>query len=133
MGKLIDKLFNLRLSQEINELQEEDRSMGRAYAETYQVLQHTTRSVFRMIPQSVMKFLHENMDKTWAEDLDFSKSIMEMDLLRDTRILLSLVYRDFLCSEDERKTLVEKDRQELEALGLMYDDESLKDLFDFDD
>lgn len=132
MGKLIDKLYNLRLLQEINELQEEDRSIGRAYAETYQVLQHTTRSVFRMIPQSFMKFLHENMDKTAGRDLDFSKNLMEMDLLRDTRILLSLVYRDFLCSEEERKMLVEKERKECEAAGMTYDDESLRDMFNFE-
>lgn len=132
MKKLKDKLFNLRLSQEINELQEEDRSMGRAYAETYQVLQHTTRSVFRMIPQSFMKFLHENMDKTAGSDLDFSKDLMEMDLLRDTRILLSLVYRDFLCSDEERKMLVEKERKDCEAAGITYEDESLRDMFSFE-
>ena len=51
----------------------------------------------------------------------------------DTRVLLSLVYRDFLCSETERKILVEKERKEVEAAGMIYEDESLRDLFKADD
>lgn len=46
MRKLKDKLFNLGLSKGLNELQEEERIMERAYAETYQVLQHTTQPIF---------------------------------------------------------------------------------------
>lgn len=133
MGKLKNKLFNLGLSKGVNEIQEEKRVMKRAFSETYQVLQHTTRSIYRMIPKSFLDFLYENMDKTWSENMDFSKNLMAMDLLRETRILLSLVYRDFLCSEQERKMLVEKDRKEMETAGLVYDEESLKDLFDAED
>lgn len=73
------------------------------------------------------------MDATWSGNLDFSKNLMEMDLLRDTRVLLSLVYRDFLCSEAERKILVEKDRKEIEAAGMIFEDVSLKDMFNLDD
>ena len=133
MGKLKDKLFNLGLSKGVNELQEEDRVMKRSFSEVYQVLQRTPRSIFCMIPKSFMEFLYENMDKTWSENKDFSRDLMKVDLLNETRVLLSLVYRDFLCSERERKMLVEKDRREMEAAGLAYDDESLKDLFNFED
>lgn len=56
-----------------------------------------------------------------------------MDLLRDTRVLLSLVYRDFICSETERKILVEKERKEVEEAGMIFEDESLKDMFILDD
>lgn len=56
-----------------------------------------------------------------------------MDLLRNTRVLLSLVYRDFICSETERKILVEKERKEVEAAGMIFEDVSLKDMFTHDD
>ena len=107
--------------------------MKRAYAETYQILMHATQEVTLLIPTSFMEFLRENMDATRINHLDFSKNLMEMDLSRTTRVLLSLVYRDFLCSDVERKALVDKDREEIEAAGKVFEDESLRDLFKDDD
>lgn len=133
MGRLKDMLFNPELSAAVQEIQSNDIGIKRAYSETYQVLHHATRAIITLIPNSFMEFLRENMDATWSGNLDFSKNLMEMDLLRDTRVLLSLVYRDFLCSEAERKILVEKDRKEIEAAGMIFEDVSLKDMFNLDD
>ena len=48
-----------------------------------------------------------------GEDIDYSKNINEQNLLRDTRIILSLIYRDYICSEEKRQELIEKDRIEI--------------------
>lgn len=133
MGRFKGKLFNLGLSAAVREKQSNDIGMEQAYSETYQVLQHATLGIIKQIPNSFMDFLRKNMDATWSGNLDFSKNLMEMDLLWDTRVLLSLVYRDFLCSETERKILVVKERKEVEAAGMIYEDESLRDLFKADD
>lgn len=133
MGGFKGKLFNLGLSAAVREKQSNDIGMEQAYSETYQVLRHATLGIIKQIPNSFMDFLRKNMDATWSGNLDFSKNLMEMDLLWDTRVLLSLVYRDFLCSETERKILVEKERKEVEAAGMIYEDESLRDLFKADD
>lgn len=110
MGSFKGKLFNPGLSAAVQEIQSNDIGMERAYSETYQVLQHATLDIIKLIPNSFM---------------DFSKNLMDMDLLKDTRVLLSLVYRDFLCAETERKMLVEKERKEVEAAGMIFEDESL--------
>lgn len=133
MGKLKDILFKAELSAEVKNIQDRRTGMKRAYAETYQILMHATQEVTLLIPTSFMEFLRENMDATRINHLDFSKNLMEMDLSRTTRVLLSLVYRDFLCSEVERKALVDKDREEIEAAGKVFEDESLRDLFKDDD
>ena len=133
MGSFKGKLFNPGLSATVQEIQSNDIGMERAYSETYQVLRHATLDIIKLIPNSFMDFLRKNMDATWSGNLDFSKNLMDMDLLRDTRVLLSLVYRDFLCSETERKILVEKERKEVEAAGMIFEDESLKDMFNLDD
>ena len=133
MGKLKDILFKAELSAEVKNIQDLRTGMKRAYAETYQILMHATQEVTLLIPTSFMEFLRENMDETRINHLDFSKNLMEMDLSRTTRVLLSLVYRDFLCSDVERKALVDKDREEIEAAGKVFEDESLRDLFkDYD-
>lgn len=133
MGSFKGKLFNPGLSASVQEIQSNDIGMEQAYSETYQVLQHATLDIIKLIPNSFMDFLRKNMDEAWSGNLDFSKNLIEMDLLRDTRVLLSLVYRDFLCSETERKILVEKERKEVEAVGMIFEDESLKDMFTLDD
>lgn len=133
MGSFKGKLFNPGLSATVQEIQSNDIGMKRSYSETYQVLQHATLDIIKLIPNSFMDFLRKNMDATWSGNLDFSKNLMDMDLLRDTRVLLSLVYRDFLCSETERKILVEKERKEVEAAGMIFEDVSLKDMFTHDD
>lgn len=51
-----------------------------------------------------------------------------MNLLEDTRAMISLVYRDFLCTEAERQEMIEKDRLEAEASGYLYEEQSLMDL-----
>lgn len=133
MGKLKDILFKAELSAEVKNIQDRRTGMKRACAETYQILMYATQEVTLLIPTSFMEFLRENMDATRINHLDFSKNLMEMDLSRTTRVLLSLVYRDFLCSEVERKALVDKDREEIEAAGKVFEDESLRDLFKDDD
>lgn len=97
MGKLKDILFKAELSAEVKNIQDRRTGMKRAYAETYQILMHATQEVTLLIPTSFMEFLRENMDATRINHLDFSKNLMEMDLSKTTRVLLSLVYRDFLC------------------------------------
>ena len=99
-----------------------------AFSEVYQILLYTPNSIQMMIPLRFMKFLRENMDSTWRSNVDFSKKLNDMDLLRDTRVLLSLVYRDFLCSPEERKKLIDADRKTAMAEGWEFTDQSLMDM-----
>lgn len=103
----------------------------KAYAEVYQLIYHTEATIRKLIPESFMVFLKEHMDKQWHGDLDFSKSMDEMNLLKNARIILSLVYSDFICSEDERKHLIEKDKAEMKKKRMLYKDVSLREYFKF--
>lgn len=47
-------------------------------------------------------------------NIDYSKSINEQELLKDTRIILSLIYRDYICSKEEKNELLLKDKKEIE-------------------
>lgn len=127
----INSLFCLKPSQRCSGENGAKAEIGweQAFAEVYQVLQHCDETVSELIPESFSSFLFENMDKTWRGNLDFSKNLNSMELLADTRVILSLVYRDFLCSEVERKRLVEKDQEEAKTAGWAYEDKSLRDLF----
>lgn len=108
-----------------------ESNWNKAYAELDQVLRHSTEDVIKAIPKSLFDFLQNNMDKTWRCKLDFSKELKDMDLLRETLALLALVYRDFICSEEEREKIVEKNRLSLGNPEAIYEDVSLRKLFKF--
>lgn len=130
-NEFINSLFCLEFSQKCYEDKGKETAIGtaQAFAEVYQVLRHCDNSIVKLIPNSFMLFLRENMDKAWRGNLDFTKNLNSMKLLDDTRVILSLVYRDFLCSEEERKELIEKDREEAKEAGWEYEEFSLRELF----
>ena len=129
--EFIDSLFCLGFAQKryVEKNPETEGAQAQAFAEVYRVLRHCDKSIVELIPNSFMMFLRENMDKAWRGDLDFTKNLNSMNLLAETRAILSLVYRDFLCSDEERKELIEKDREEAKKAGWEYKDESLRELF----
>lgn len=100
-----------------------------AYAEVYQVILHMEKGLQIMIPCKFIHFLRKNMDTQWGQKLDFSKNLNDMDLLQETRVLLSLVYRDFICSPEERMELIKKDKREAILGGWEYESFSLTELF----
>ena len=100
-----------------------------AYAEVYQVILHMENGLQIMIPRKFIHFLRKNLDPQWGHNLDFSKNLNDMDLLQETRVLLSLVYRDFICSPEERAELIKKDKREAIFGGWEYESTPLLDLF----
>lgn len=103
--------------------------IAQVLAEVNQVLLHMPRELQILIPSKFMEFLHDNMDAAWGDKLDFSKDLNDMDLLEETRALLSLVYRDFLCSPEEQDELIRKDKREAILGGWEYESFSLMELF----
>lgn len=129
-SKLRDSIYITGLEDEIAQIVENtsEPGMEQAMTELIQVLKHCDREVTDCIPKELYDFLEQYGDREWKGKFDFSLSLNDMDLLRDTRVLLSMVYRDFLCSDEERKNLIEEERREAETTGESYEYESLLDL-----
>lgn len=106
----------------------EKPGMKQAFSELYQILSHCNGGVLALIPSKFLEFLQERRDPNWNGNLNFSINLFEMEMLPDTRVLIGMVYRDFLCSEEERIRLIEQDRMEAEASGYAYKYESLMDM-----
>jgi hypothetical protein len=56
------------------------------------------------------------MDKQYKLNIDYNININEQNLLSDTRIILSLIYRDYLLNEEELK--LRKKHREIKKPGL---------------
>lgn len=82
-----------------------------AFSEIYEIFKLMPQELLNKIPQKFCEIIKEERDKEYIPNI---KEPIENQKLKDeTIILLGLIYRDFLCSTDERKKLQEKDAKEL--------------------
>lgn len=86
---------------------------NQAFSETYDVINHMSKEMQEKIPKSFINLIKENRDLDYKVNIDYSKDIKEQ-LLKETKIILSLIYRDCLCSKEKRQELLDIDVEEIE-------------------
>ena len=85
---------------------------NQAFTETYDVINHMSKEMQEKIPKSFINLIKENRDLDYKVNIDYSKDIKEQ-LLKETKIILSLIYRDYLCSSEKREELLALDIEEI--------------------
>ncbi len=80
-----------------------------AYSEVLYIINNLKPNLYRKIPNKFIRFLYSNMDYNYTVDIDLKKNINEQNLLPETRALLAIIYRDFICSKERKKELIEED------------------------
>ena len=68
------------------------------------------------IPESFLQFIKANKLPEYRFEIDKSKSLLEQNLSRETKILLSLIYRSYFCDEETKQQLQQKDTEELKKI-----------------
>lgn len=91
-----------------------ENTISQAFAEVYDIIMHLEKDLYNKIPKSFLELLEKNRDKEYKFNIDYLKDINEQYLLQDTRAILALIYRDFLCDEEQRLKLKEQDEILLE-------------------
>ena len=89
-----------------------------ALAQVYAIIEHSDDKVKEKIPASFLNFVKSNMDKETQINLDFSKDISKQKIEHEAKILLGIIYRDFLCDIDTKKIMIAKDKKELAELDI---------------
>lgn len=85
-----------------------------SFSEVYDILQHLNTKLYEKIPQSFIEFIDENRNKEYKVNIDYTKSINSQKLQKNTRIILSLIYRDYLCTNEQKEQLIDSDKIELQ-------------------
>ena len=84
----------------------------KAFKEVDEIFKIMPESFVDKIPNSFKKLISSEMDINYEPNI--KEPLEEVELLVDTKIILGLIYRDFLCSVEERKRLQKKDSEELQ-------------------
>lgn len=77
------------------------------------VLNLLSEDMKNKIPQSFLKFIEENKSDEYTPYLDMNLSLSKQKLMKVTMVILSLVYRDYLCSSSQKRRLEIEDIVEL--------------------
>lgn len=92
-----------------------------AFTEVNVIIQLMPEELVDKIPSRFRVMLEEEKDKNYHPDI--KEPLEEQKLKEETIIILGLIYRDFLCSPEERKELQEKDAKELQEVQMAMEEE----------
>lgn len=87
-----------------------------ALAEVNEVLEYTEPELVQKIPEKVRTFIQSYAKKQYVKHIKPNISISEQPLLKETEAILSLLFRNYWATEEEKRELEEKDRIEYQEL-----------------
>ena len=85
-----------------------------AFTEVYEIFGLMPNSLLKKIPKKFYEMIENERTKEYQPNI--KEPLEQQKLKNETIILLGLIYRDFLCSAEEKKILQEKDAKELQRV-----------------
>lgn len=83
-----------------------------AFTEVNEILKYLSEDLLNKIPKEFIDNIKENMSTSYVLKYDNTKGINEQNLKQETRAILSVIYRDYICDEEIKKEIIQKDRKE---------------------
>ena len=100
-----------------------------ALVEVYEILKLSKKDEMNKIPHSFFEFIKKNKSKEYKFKFIKEKNLNDQNLMKETKIILSLLYRSYICNIETRKELEQEDKQELKRIieynTKKYDSENL--------
>lgn len=93
-----------------------DNLYKNAFKEVYEILQNTDTELVEKIPNKFIEFLQNNMNTEYQTNIDNNLDIDKQVLLAETEDILSLIYRSYWSTDEEKQEFYDKDKQELEKI-----------------
>lgn len=84
-----------------------------AIAEVVEILKHSENKITNKIPEKFMQFLYNNSDNNFKVNIDFNNEHWDDTIKHDTKLLLALIYRDYIVSKEERDELLKQEQDRI--------------------
>lgn len=92
-----------------------------AFEEIYEIFSLMPKELLNKIPTKFYEMIEEERDTNYSPNIQ--EPLEKQKLKNETIIILGLIYRDFLCSPEEKKRLQEKDAKELKEVEKALEEE----------
>ncbi|MBO4293655.1 MAG: hypothetical protein J5881_04655 [Clostridia bacterium] len=89
---------------------------SKAFSQLSEIIKNMKKELKEKIPEDLIEAIEKAKDKNYIYKYKPGIPLNQQDLLPETKSLLSVLYSDYLCDEDERKKWKEYDRFEAEIL-----------------
>ena len=83
-----------------------------SFKEVYVILENTDNELLSKIPAKFMNFIKANMNNEYETKIDLNVDINKQPLLKETEAILSLIYRSYWATNEEKKEFALKDKNE---------------------
>ena len=74
-----------------------------AMSEVLSIINQSEDSYKNKIPQSFKQFIEKNSDVTYKPNFDLKTPLKDLKLRKETKGILALIYRSYICNEEERR------------------------------
>lgn len=81
---------------------------AKAYTEVYEILKNIPDEDFNKIPEEVLHMLEIKRDIEYRFKLQENVEFENQNLLRETKVLLAILYRDYWATKEEKAKIVNK-------------------------
>lgn len=85
----------------------------KAFKELDEIFKYFPKREYEKIPESFIKFIETNMDNSYEYKVKHIDDFQNQKMLEETKILLSIVYRDFIASSNVKTQILEMEKMEL--------------------
>ena len=100
-----------------------------ASSELIEILKYLPQNEVEKVPQKLRSFFIKVANNNYVTKIDPNKSMQEQDIKEKTKDLITVLYRNYWCNEDERtsldKKLIENDKKYEEMLRKKYNSENI--------
>ena len=87
-------------------------TINQAFTQVYDVINHMEIEMQEKIPKKFIDLIRENRDLDYKLNINYKEDIKKQ-LLKESKVILSLIYRDFLCSKEKKEKLLQLDLEEI--------------------
>ena len=89
-----------------------DEVYRNSFKEVYEILENTENELLAKIPTKFIDFIKENINENYKTNIQQDVDIDKQPLLKETEAVLSLIYRSYWATDEEKQEFTIKDQQE---------------------
>lgn len=94
------------------------KEQAMAYTEVIEILKYMPKEDTNKIPREIVKYYTDNMDTSYNFKIDTKKTFKEQELLKKTKIVLAILFRDYWATEKQRERIKQKEAHDIYVLEL---------------
>ena len=88
------------------------KDYSNAFAEVYEILNYLEEESYNKIPKDFLEVIEENRNKEYEYTVENPEDLTEQPMLPETRAILFNIFRDYLCTPEQREKILKMQAEE---------------------